>query len=112
MVLYQFKLGGGWLNGSDARPAMQNPALWLSIGSLFGAFMARWWFLPKEKDLRRILVLLVIGMALSESVVFFEIFLFPRDMPGTKMGLFVLSLGSALQFMPIYAREEAQHKNG
>ena len=60
--------------------------------------------IPKARYLRRLLVLMVVGLALSESVVFYGIFLFRADMPATKMALFVLSLLSALQFVPVYAK--------
>ena len=102
--LYQFMLGHGWLRRDDARSAMQNPIFWLSAGLLAVAAIVRWVFIPQTINSRTLLILLVIGLAQSESVEFYSIFLFPPDMPQTKMGLFALSLLSALQFAPFYAR--------
>ena len=102
--IYQVMLGHGWLRGDDARSAMQNPIFWLSAGVLAVSAVVRWAFIPRTMNGRSLLILLIIGMALSESVEFYSIFLFPPDMPQTKMGLFMLSLLSALQFAPFYAR--------
>lgn len=111
IVIYQFLLGGGWRGGDDARSPLPSPALWISAGSLLGAAIVRWLFVPKARDIQRLLVLMIIGVALSESVVFYSIFLFPADMPATKMGLFVLSFLSALQFAPVYAKKIASQEN-
>ena len=108
IVGYQVKLGGGWLRGNDARSPFEGPFLWLCIAYLLGAAVVRWLLIPKSQDLKRLLVLMIIGLALSETVVFHGIFLFPPDMPATKMGLFLLSFVSAFQFVPIYAKEPAQ----
>ena len=112
MVVYQFKLGGGILRGVDARSAFENPILWLCFAWLFGAAFIRWWVIPKTTRMQRLLVLAVVGLALSEAVTFHEIFLFPRDMPGTKMALFVASLLSAVQFMPVYAKRDSETEQG
>ncbi len=107
LFLYQFKLGHGLPKGHDARPVFQNPMIWPCVFTLLAAAIIRWRFIPKATDLRRLLVLLVIGLALSEAVTFFGIFLFQADMPETKTGLFVLSVLSVLQFMPLYAKAPA-----
>lgn len=104
IVFYQVFLGHGWLKGDDARPMMQYPVIWLCVAWLAIATTVRWAVIPRVPDFRRLLFCLIIGLAFSESVEFFSLFLFPSDMPTTKMGLFVLSVLSALQFMPIYAR--------
>ena len=102
IVFYQFKLGHGWLVGQDARPAFQNPLFWFSIGVVTAANTLRWAIIPFASSTKTLLVLLIIGLALSESVTFYSIFLFPPDTPQTKMFLFGLSLVSALLFAPIY----------
>jgi hypothetical protein len=48
---------------------------------------------------------MVIGLALSEGAGIFGIFLVPHDQPETKLLVFLLSLFSVLQFVPLYARE-------
>ena len=112
LFLYQFKLGHGLTKGHDARPVFQNPMIWLCVFNLIAAAVVRWWFIPKTTDLKRLLVLLIIGLALSEAVTFFGIFLFQSDMPETKTGLFVLSVLSVLQFMPLYAKAPMTMESG
>jgi hypothetical protein len=104
IVLYQFKLGGGWLHGDDAHPAIASPITWVAIGMLFCAAAVRWLLIPRVRGYRPLLVLMIIGLALCEAVTFFSIFLFQADMPAAKMQLFILSLLSAAQFAPFYAR--------
>ena len=48
--------------------------------------------------------MMIIGLALSEAVEFYGIFLIPRDQPDTKLALFMLPLLSMAQFVPTYAR--------
>ena len=103
IVFYQVALGHGWLKGDDARPMLGYPLIWLCVAWLAVAAAVRWAVIPRVTDSRRLLICLIIGLAFSESVEFFGLFLFPADMPTTKMGLFLLSLLSALQFMPTYA---------
>ncbi len=88
IVMYQFKLGHGILTGSDARPASQNPAMLLAVGQIVVASLLRWILMPKMKDARQQLILMIIGLSLSEAVGFYSIFLFGPDMPSTKMTLF------------------------
>lgn len=104
IVLYQTKLGHGWLHGSDARSAVASPVVWVAFGMLLSAAAVRWLLIPQVRRFRPLLVLLLIGLTLSETVEFFGLFLLPGDMPATKMALFVLSLASTLQFAPFYAR--------
>lgn len=105
IVYYQFKFGGGWLSGKDTGLAVPLPVSSVTIGSLVAAAVIRWLFIPRTKDIRRLLILMVVGLALSEAVAFYSIFLFGRDLPETKMEFFILSLLSAFQFIPIYAKD-------
>jgi hypothetical protein len=113
IVLYQFKLGHGLLTGSDARPASQNPVMLLAVGLIVVALLLRWLLMPKMKDARQQLILMIIGLSLSEAIGFYGIFFFGPDMPSTKMTLFAVSLLSALQFAPVYAKQgNADGQNG
>lgn len=105
IVFYQFKLGSGWAHATDARSAFASPVVWVSIGLLLCAVAVRWLLIPQVRRFRPVLVLLIIGLALSEAIEIFGLFLLPRDMPTTRMVLFVLSLASTLQFAPFYARK-------
>ena len=55
---------------------------------------------------------MIVGLALSQAVTFFAIFLFDSGMPRTKMELFWLSLLSAIQFIPLYAIDLPENQNG
>src|SRR5262249_15346557 len=107
IVIYQFALGHGLPHGEDVSSPMQSPILWSAVGMVAIAAAIRWLIIPRVRSLQRVLPFLIFGLALSEAVEFFGLFLFPRDMPATKLGLFVLALLSALQFVPVYASSSA-----
>jgi len=52
---------------------------------------------------RQLLTMMIVGVALSETVEFHGIFLFTADQPETKLSPFLLALVSVAQFMPVYA---------
>ncbi|HXA79947.1 MAG TPA: hypothetical protein VNV14_01655 [Opitutaceae bacterium] len=113
IVFYQFMLGHGLLTGIDAQPASHNPIMLFAVGQIAVASLLRWLLLPKARVFHRQLIVMVIGLALSESVEIYGIFLFGPDMPSTKMTLFVVSLLSALQFAPVFAKQgNADGQNG
>ena len=112
MLVYQFRLGGGILTGRDARSNAGNPIVWFAVAQIVAASAIRWFVLPRFTDFQKRLVLTVVGLALSQSVTFFGIFLFAADMPHTKMELFWLSLLSAIQFIPLFASDEPENQNG
>ena len=103
IAIYQVELGGGILPGRDAvQQGFQFP-MPLVFAQLCIAAAVRWILIPRAKESRKLLVLLIIGLALSEAPEFNGIFLVPKTMPETKMAIFYLSLLSALQFIPFYA---------
>ena len=108
LFLYQFRLGGGWLSGSDNGSGFQSPIAYVAIAFVLAATVVRWVVLPRCGHPIALLVCLIVGLALSETVTFFEIFLFPRSMPQTKMTLFELSVLSTLQFIPLYVRPKTK----
>jgi len=112
IFIYQFKLGHGLPAGHDVRSVMGDPVIWVCIVTLLVAAVVRWVLIPRVTDLKRLLVFLLVGLALSEAVTFYGIFLFHADMPETKTGLFVLSVLSVLQFVPTYAKAPAATGDG
>jgi hypothetical protein len=96
----------------DARSNAGNPIVWFAVAQIVAASAIRWFVLPRFTDFQKRLVLTVVGLALSQSVTFFGIFLFAADMPHTKMELFWLSLLSAIQFIPLFASDEPENQNG
>jgi hypothetical protein len=75
----------------------------LAVGQVIVASLIRWLFIPRAKNAAQLLVLMIIGLALSEAVEFYGLFLLPADQPSTKLGLWVLAILSGLQFIPMYA---------
>jgi hypothetical protein len=103
ITINQAKLGGGILHGRNALAQGMGFPVPLVLAQLCAATVVRWLLVPRTKDPRKLLILMIIGLALSESGEFNGIFLVAQSMPETKMAIFYLSLVSALQFIPFYA---------
>lgn len=104
--VYQFVLGKGLPGGPNAPTDGISPILILAASMILIATVVRWIVLPRAKDTRQLLVAMIIGLALSESVEFYGLFLFPASQPQTKLSLFLLSLLSCMQFIPLYANSK------
>ena len=106
IFIYQFTLGRGLPHGTNAPGGGLSPVVVLAIMEILIATAVRWFVLPRAKHSRQMLVAMIIGLALSEAVEFYGIFLIPAGQPQTKLSLFILSLLSCAQFAPIYARSK------
>jgi len=104
IFIYQFALGGGIPTGSDSAASGVNPMVWVALGQLIAASAVRWLLLPKAEAAGKKLILMIIGLSLSEGVEFYGLFLIHPDQPSTKLALWVLSLLSVFQFIPVYAK--------
>ena len=103
MVVYQFGLGGGIPYGTNIDNALPPAGILIFSGlEVVGALAIRWLFIPKGYERRTLLYLFVAGLALSESLTFFGIFLVPRGYPQTKMVYLVVSSLCALQLAPLF----------
>ena len=111
IIIYQLVLGHGVPSGENAPNAGVHFAVVLAIGQIAVASLVRWRFIPRAMNPKQLLVLVIIGLALSEAVEFYGLFLVAADQPGTKLSLWVLSLLCALQFIPIYAKAEDRSSN-
>jgi len=103
ITINQATLGGGILHGKNALEQGMGFPMPLVLAQLCVATAVRWLLVPRTSDPRKLLILMIIGLALSESGEFNGIFLVAKPMPETKMAIFYLSLVSALQFIPFYA---------
>ena len=103
IFIYQFALGGGIPTGSDAPSSGVHPMVWVALGQLVAASAVRWRLLPNAEAAGKKLILMIIGLSLSEGMEIYGLFLIHPDQPGTKLTLWVLSLLSVLQFIPVYA---------
>jgi hypothetical protein len=102
IVVYQLVLGHGIPHGANARVAEMPPIVAVASVEIFAAAAIRWLLVPRSREAGRLLVFMIIGLSLSESAEFFGLFLVPNDQPETKLTLWILSLLSAFQFIPIY----------
>jgi len=107
VLVLQFMLGRGIPWGENAPTSGLNPFLFVMGAQLVGATVVRWVVLPRARHPSQQLVFMIIGLALSEAVVIFEIFLLPADQPATRLIAFSLGMTSMLQFVPVYARPVA-----
>jgi hypothetical protein len=107
VVTIQFVLGGGIPSGPDAPSKILNPVAIVAVAAILIASGMRWLLLPRANTPGKVLVLVIIGLALSESTEVFGLFLIPADQPSLKLTLWILSLASIVQFIPIYAKHPA-----
>jgi len=107
ICFYQFNIGHGIPLGANARAQEFQLPIGLALAQVAIATVVRWWAIPRFSDFSILLRLLVLGLALSEAVTFYGIFIIPGDMPETKLVFFIVSLLSALQFAPLYASPKA-----
>lgn len=103
LFAYQFALGGGVPRGSNESEVGFSLPVVLAVVQVAFAAVIRWFLIPKKKTPGQLLVLMIFGLALSEAVEFYGLFLVPSDQPGTKLTLWILALVSEFQFMPVYA---------
>ena len=108
VVIYQFALGRGIPVGENVREEGLNVFVVMSCTQVLIASLIRWILIPRAGAPGKLLVLMIIGLALSESVEFFGLFLISSDQPSTKLALWILSLVSIAQFAPIYAMSPRQ----
>lgn len=100
---FQFFLGGGVPQGSNADTPM---GLWLWAICLVPLVLAtgvRWWVLPKIKPPAKQLVAMVVGLALAEVVVLLSIFLVAPDYPQYQIAILMVAVVAIIQFAPSYA---------
>jgi len=76
----------------------------LGIILILIASVLRWVVILRAKDARSLVIAMVAGLVLSESVGFFGLYLLPSGMTHSRTALFALSLLSIIQFVPTYAK--------
>jgi hypothetical protein len=104
VAVLQLEVGGGIPLGANAPGSvLQAPLLGVCALEALAVAVIRWALLPRRTDPAAIVILLVIGLALSESIAFLGMFLVARDQPQTRLALLLLALACALQMAPFYA---------
>lgn len=102
IFIIQFAIGGGIPTGSDSGDAPSLPLI-LAIVPAIASFAIRFILIPKASELVKLLPLMIIGLALAESVGLLGLFLMPAEFPHTKLVLFATSVFCILVYAPVYA---------
>ena len=100
---YHFVLEDGFPSGDNAAAPM---ASWLWVLCLLPTILAtivRWWVIPKLKDQKQMLSALIVGLALTEASILFELFQIGSDYPQNQIAVLMVAVFSLIQFAPIYA---------
>ena len=105
IVIVRSRFAAGFSTGGNAGDGFGCPAgvCVFAAALLVIATVVRWIVIPRYSNPRKLLTLLVLGVALSEAVTYFGIFLVDRNHSRTEHVFFELSLLSALQFAPFFA---------
>lgn len=111
VVITQFVLGHGIPTGENEPGSKIGLVGAIAFIQILAASAIRWILVPRADALPKQLVLMVLGLALSEGVQFYGLFLVPANQPSTKLALWILSLASCVQFIPLYARTKAPDGN-
>jgi|HubBroStandDraft_1064217.scaffolds.fasta_scaffold66761_2 hypothetical protein len=108
---YQFRDGGGFrFEGGALQSTGYSFFVVFAVAHFVAASVVRWIVIPKANERRRVLIYMVVGLALSEAITFYGIYLFAFSEHETKMLLFSLSILSVVQFAPFYCRN-IEHAN-
>lgn len=99
---YHFVLGDGFPSGENAVEPMANWLWVLCVVPILLATGVRWLVIPKLKQQAQMLIVLIIGLALCEMPLFFELFLIGADYPQNQIVVLMLSVFCLIQFAPIY----------
>lgn len=99
---YHFVLGDGFPSGENSLEPMASWLWGLCIVPLVLATCVRWLVIPKLKQQGQMLIALIVGLALTEAPIFFELFLIGSDYPKNQIAVLMLAVFCLIQFAPIY----------
>jgi hypothetical protein len=100
---YHFVLEDGFPSGDNAAEPMASWLWVLCFVPIILATIVRWWVIPKLKDQKQMLSALIVGLALTEASILFELFLIGPDYPQNQIVVLMVAVFSLIQFAPIYA---------
>ena len=101
--VFQVFLGGGFSKAENVETPM---ALWLwalCFVPLVVATGIRWMAIPKAQLPVQQLVLMIVGLALSEAAVILSIFMVAPGYPQYQIAVLMVAVVSIIQFAPSYA---------
>lgn len=100
---YHFVLEDGFPSGDNAAEPMASWLWVLCFVPIILATIVRWWVIPKLKDQKQMLSALIVGLALTEASILFELFQIGSDYPQNQIAVLMVAVFSLIQFAPIYA---------
>ncbi len=100
---YHFVLEDGFPSGDNAAEPMASWLWVLCLVPIILATIVRWWVIPKLKDQKQMLSALIVGLALTEASILFELFQIGSDYPQNQIVVLMVAVFSLIQFAPIYA---------
>ncbi len=99
----QSVIGGGIPQGQDqGQPPLG--MLILCIVALIASFGIRWLLLPRFTNLRQKFPIFIMGVAIAEGPLFFQMFLIGPEYPETQRTILILTLVALAQFIPLFAK--------
>lgn len=111
VIVLQFTLGKGIPLGSNSPDAPSSPIAAIGLATIILATVVRWFLIPRTDEPPKLLVLMVVGLALSEAPAFFGMFVIPQSQPEPRLALLAASLLSILQFAPFYVNRPKSYQN-
>lgn len=111
VIVLQFTLGKGVLLGSNPPDAPFSAVAVFGMVGIILATVVRWFLIPRTDESPKLIVLMVVGLALSEAPAILGMLLIPQSQPETRLALFTASLLSILQFAPFFANRPKSYRN-
>ncbi len=106
MILNQYRVGGGIPQGKNIENNYGPlPFLILAAIMAVSSIVIRWFAIPGKVDRKTLLVLMIIGLALANSISYYGVYLIRPEYPQTKVAFFFASFFCILQFAPIFVRQ-------
>jgi hypothetical protein len=106
LLVIQFLAGGGIPSGRDQGEA---PVLFqaIALGMAMAAMAVRFMVIPRISRVAAKLPAMIVGLALSEGIGIFGMFLVPPQHGTTKLFMLAISIACIVLFAPVYAMEKS-----
>lgn len=101
IVIITFFVGGGLPEGENQE---KPPTLIIAMSATLAVISVaiRFLAIPKTKELEKLLPLMLVGMAFAEGIGIIGIFVVAKELPETRLALFVTSVSAMLAYAPFY----------
>lgn len=99
--MIMFFAAGGMPSGENDRAAPLWVVLLASVGAI-AAMSIRFLLIPKITEISKLLTAMIIGLAIAEGIGFLGLFIVSKDLPQTRLALFVTSVSCIITLAPIY----------